>query len=611
MKCREVFERGIQFHHYCNTAYPLRPNSLAQYELHDDREIYELVKRNIEAQDELCLYVHVPFCQSRCKFCEYVVMNNPSEKDPDVYVEHLLKEIELYREIIKDKPIVGYDLGGGTPAYLSVENLRRITESIRKFNFQDGMYLSVETTPVIAANDPEKIKAIRELGYNRISMGFQTVSPKLLESLGREGSEFIYEKAVQNIRKAGFDRLNIDLMYGFLNQSDEDFANTIRYTIAMDPEFITLYRNRYKGTLLEAESQGVTLYKVNRQYDIAYRLLKQAGYVANNGKNTFSRIPGDLGTSSYLTKRVVEATSYVGFGLGAQSFVGNYLAYNLGCVDHKLEKYLKATEEGKLPINDIADMPVSEVRAKAISVMFYFGFISMKAYQKRFHEDFREIYASQIRFLTDSGLMEFVDDDTFMLTDYGAAHLYGIIPLFYSERSIIEMFTMSDRWLNDKKGEEIYLEKYDRKAFDAPSVAVDLLVFNQDRTKILLIKRADHPYVNRMALPGGFFKPTDDNLEFAASRELMEETSVFAKVTEKNLVKVTSTKNRDPRGWIISVAYALELDENLVKPVANSDALFATWVDVAALQKEKMAFDHYDVIQYVIRTKLLARQGAQ
>ncbi len=103
------------------------------------------------------------------------------------------------------------------------------------------------------------------------------------------------------------------------------FANTIKYTIALGPEFITLYRNRYKGTKLEAESQGVTLYKVNRQYDIAYKLLKEAGYIANNGKNTFSRIPGDMGTSSYLTKRVIDATSYVGFGLGAQSFVGDYL----------------------------------------------------------------------------------------------------------------------------------------------------------------------------------------------------------------------------------------------------------------------------------------------
>ena len=86
--------------------------------------------------------------------------------------------------------------------------------------------------------------------------------------------------------------------------------------------------------------------------------------------------------------------------------------------------------------------------------------------------------------------MEYIDEDTFMLTDYGAAHLYGIIPLFYSERSVNEMFTLSDRWLNDKKGEDIYLEKYDRKMYDAPSVAVDLVVLNEDESKILLI-RAD------------------------------------------------------------------------------------------------------------------------
>ncbi len=603
MKCREIFERGIKFHHYCNTAYPLRPNSLAQYELHNTTEIYDTVRRNIQKQDELCLYVHIPFCQARCKFCEYVVLDKPSENDPDLYVAHLLKEIEMYREIIGDKPIVGYDLGGGTPSYLSVENLTRITDAIKQFNLADGMYLSVETTPVIAANDFEKIKALRELGYNRISMGFQTVSKTLLESLGREGSASIYETAVANIRKAGFDRLNIDLMYGFLNQSDEDFANTIRYTIALAPEFITLYRNRYKGTKLEAESQGVTLYKVNRQYEIAYRLLREAGYSANNGKNTFSRIEGDYGTSSYLTKRVVDATSYVGFGLGAQSFVGDYLAYNLGCADHKLAKYFDFTDKGILPINDIADMPAEEVRAKAISVMFYFGFISMRAYQKRFNEDFREVYAEQIRFLETNSLMSFVDDDTFMLTDYGAAHLYGIIPLFYSPRSVKEMFAMSDRWLNDEKGEDIYLEKYDRRKYDAPSVAVDLLVFNQDMSRILLISRADHPYVNKLALPGGFYLPTDETLEYAAARELMEETSVSLDITENHLVKITSAKRRDPRGWVISAAYMVTIDESSVSPLADSDALYADWYNVDDLRQEDMAFDHIDIIRYALDHK--------
>ncbi len=597
MKCRDIFDRGIKFHHYCNTAYPLRPNSLAKYELHDTDEIHELVKKNIETQKELCLYVHVPFCQTRCRFCEYVVLDKPTEDDPDRYVDHLLKEIEMYREMIGDKPIAGYDLGGGTPSYLSVENLKKITASIKNFNLEGGIYMSVETTPVIAAKDFEKIKAIRDMGYNRISMGFQTVSEKLLESLGREGSKYIYEQAVENIRKAGFDRLNIDLMYGFLNQSDEDFANTIKYTIAQNPEFITLYRNRYKGTKLEKESQGVTLYKVNRQYDIAYKLLKEAGYEANNGKNTFSRIPNDYGTSSYLTRRVVDATSYVGFGLGAQSFVGNYLAYNLGCADHKLEKYFAAVDAGVLPINDIADMPKEEVRAKAISVMFYFGFISMKSYKARFGEDFKEIYASQLDFLLKNSLMEFVDEDTLMVTDYGAAHLYGIIPLFYSERSVQEMFAMSDRWLDDKKGESIYLEKYDRRKYDAPSVAVDLVVFNKEKTKVLLINRAEHPFVNMLALPGGFYLPSDESLEYAAARELLEETSVSADISEKDLIKVTSAKGRDPRGWVISVAYRIILDEKLVKPVANSDAIYASWVELAGLEREKLAFDHYDIIE--------------
>ena len=105
MKLESIYDRGIKFHHYCNTAYPLRPNSLAQYEVHDNTAIREVIKKNIEEQDELCLYVHVPFCQSRCKFCEYVVLDKPEEGDADNYVEHLLKEIELYRDIIKNKKI--------------------------------------------------------------------------------------------------------------------------------------------------------------------------------------------------------------------------------------------------------------------------------------------------------------------------------------------------------------------------------------------------------------------------------------------------------------------------------------------------------------------------
>ena len=160
---------------------------------------------------------------------------------------------------------------------------------------------------------------------------------------------------------------------------------------------------------------------------------------------------------------------------------------------------------------------------------------------------------------------------------------------------------MSDKWLNDKKGEDIYLETYDRKKYDAPSVAVDLLIFNRDQSKILLINRAEHPFVNKLALPGGFYIPTDLSLEFAASRELLEETSVSLNITEDNLIKVTSSKDRDPRGWIVSVAYKVCIDENSVKPLANSDALYANFVEIKTLKPEDMAFDHYDIIKYALK----------
>ncbi len=148
------------------------------------------------------------------------------------------------------------------------------------------------------------------MGYRRISMGIQTISEKLLNDLGREGTTHIYERARDNIRKSGFNSFNVDLMYGFLHQNDEDFENTILYAINLAPDHITLYRNRYKGTKIEKEAGGVSLYQIIRQYRLAYKLLTKNGYMANVGKNTFSKIKNDYGTSDYLTKRVIDFLDY-------------------------------------------------------------------------------------------------------------------------------------------------------------------------------------------------------------------------------------------------------------------------------------------------------------
>ena len=115
MDYQKLFERGLYMHHITNTAYPLTPGSFRNYKITDRKTIEELLKSDLGKINELSLYVHIPFCQSRCKFCEYAVVSGEDKKQKDKYVEYLLKEIDMYKELIGNKKIVGFDMGGGTP----------------------------------------------------------------------------------------------------------------------------------------------------------------------------------------------------------------------------------------------------------------------------------------------------------------------------------------------------------------------------------------------------------------------------------------------------------------------------------------------------------------
>ena len=590
MECREVYETGLLYHHYANTAYPLTPRSFMQYRLTDETEIRDFVTEEWKNCDALSLYIHIPFCQSRCRFCEYVVLEHSDEDIQETYVELLLKEMKMYSEILRGKKIIGYDLGGGTPTKLTVEQLRRITDAVRElFSIDENVIFSIETTPVIAANDPEKIKAVYDMGYRRISMGVQTVSEKLLAELGRDGSKSVYEKAVANIRQAGFERFNLDLMYGFLHQSESDFDNTLHYAVGLAPDYITLYRNRYKGTKIEFEAGGVSIYKAMYQYRIAHRVLTENGYQANVGKNTFSRIENDYGTSDYLTTRVINGTPYVGMGLGAQSFGMNYLAYNLGAAEKRMERYRKAIEAGKLPFQDIYRLPQDENIAKSVSVAFYFGFVDLDAFQKRFSVDFCEYFRDEIKFVTENELME-QRGRRLYLTDRGADYINGVIPLFYSERSKNELKSVFAKQNQaEENGEALFLSTYHIEDYERPSVAADIATFALRRENeqsyrhdpkpllsVLLIQRGEHPYMNCWALPGGFLRP-DETIEECAARELCEETNVSAALVP---IGVFSKPDRDPRGRILSNAFLSVLTEENVKVMGGDDALHAKWFEI-------------------------------
>ena len=443
----EVFAAGLRAHHIANTAYPIghlttmRPYRAPSY------AVQQIAEQDWDEVDRLGLYVHVPFCEARCGYCEYCVLDPANNAQTErVYFDLLLREFELYRQAIDtpSKTLIGFDIGGGTPALPEAGQIARVVEAARKhFNLPAEVTISIETTPKIAALQPEKLRAFYAMGIHRISMGVQTIHPRLLEAYGRTSTSLTYNRQAEaNIRQAGFTRFNVDVMYGFARQSTEAFEATLRHVISLRPEYITLYRMRYKGTRVAGQAQQVSLGEVVEQYALSKALLGAAGYTGSPGKNTFSRLTGEPGTSDYLTQRVIYGTPYLGLGLGAQSLAHKTLAYNCGAAEKRLQNYQRHVEEGRLPIQDIYHLSRPAAMAKMISVSFYFGEVNLPAFCEKFGLSLEQAFPAEVEFLLKEGLMEYHTEGrgiktgseplTLRLTALGEKKVNGVIALFYA-----------------------------------------------------------------------------------------------------------------------------------------------------------------------------------
>ncbi|CAF3365288.1 unnamed protein product [Rotaria socialis] len=446
----DVFRAGMRHHHICNTAFPIAHNTTIRpyrvKRLRDQQDIQAVYYGAYGSLPEMMLYAHVPFCQTRCQFCEYTVVNPKQGKNVDIqtnYFSALYTELDMYANLLntKAKKLVGFDIGGGTPSMAKIEHIQKLMKHVES-KFQTNWNLtevSIETTPKIAAAEPEKMKAYYDMGIRRISMGLQTTDFRQAKDMNRDdanaSTDYIYQ-AVTNIRNAGFKSFNIDLMYGFplrASRTDDPWLKTVQDTIDLQPEHITLYRMRYKGTLMAHLADRVKLDQINRQEGQSRQLLNQSNYIGLTGKNTFSRVQGNSGCSDYLDKRVRKAIPYIGIGLGAQSFSHHTLSYNLGAVTKKLQQYIRSVELNRIPVQDLYHLSREAAIAKMASVSFYYGGIDLIAFEDCFKTSLQELFPTEFKFVTDHGLMIYnQDEQRLQMTSLGKQCFGGVVALFYS-----------------------------------------------------------------------------------------------------------------------------------------------------------------------------------
>lgn len=440
-----VFAAGERNHHISNTAYPIaHRETFWPYRVAREKHA-ETVAEAFDGLGEICLYSHIPFCETRCFFCEYTVVAKKELSATEQYMAALNRELEIYAEHLGARTITGFDIGGGTPSFPAAALIAEHIAAVKRhFRTGPGFEISIETTPRIAAGAADKIFAYKEMGIDRISMGIQVTQPDLLKILGRETNGIEYHfRAAEHIRAAGFRKFNLDLMYGFAGQSEAAWQATLTHALQLAPDYITLYRMRYKLTRISHQAEKVEMAQVRAQARLAKDMLTAAGYLATPGKNTYSRIAGDTGTSGYLTRRVIEGASYLGLGLGAQTFTDSTISYNSGAAGKNLAPYLRDIEKGILPLQDLYHLPAEHMMAKMVAVSFYFGEVNLAAFEKKFGCSFEAAYPEAVTFALSEGLMQYTQSENgpeleglnaraLSLTPLGAQHFNGTIALFFA-----------------------------------------------------------------------------------------------------------------------------------------------------------------------------------
>jgi oxygen-independent coproporphyrinogen-3 oxidase len=398
----------------------------------------ELDIESILKAPELLLYLHIPFCASKCHYCNFAVDVRANAELHKNYARLLVEQIKRLDGLLPENTRVpGIDIGGGTPTILQAGQLTEILLALKSWGRRAGAphFLSVETTPSIAASHPERLQALVEGGVERVSMGVQSTTQAVLADMNRKQQLHTVDKAAENIRKAGFRRFNADVIFGLPRQTKHDWAETVRHVISTGVDSVTTYDCLYRGKgrrLSEQTSGTPSPDTYGALYDLSYDMLTHAGFHAQYGSVNFSRIAGETGTSAYFEERLFKHTPYLGVGNYASSMVGN----NWWFAPYAVNSWMTRIEAGEvLPLGDVYTLPALELMAKQILLSLNFGSIDTVRFERRFGIAFDAIYNEAMMFAVGQNWLRKTQNG-YAVADGHFKDMHLIRSLFYTRQAV-------------------------------------------------------------------------------------------------------------------------------------------------------------------------------
>jgi oxygen-independent coproporphyrinogen-3 oxidase len=380
----------------------------------------------------LGLYIHIPFCRKRCKFCYFRVYTNQNAKAIEDYVQALIREIELIsqRPGVAGRELLFVYFGGGTPSYLSSKQLRSLRERMSEYvTWENAKEVTFECEP--GTLSLEKLQTLKDIGITRISLGVENFDDKILEENGRAHLSPEIFRAYEWIQQVGFPQVNIDLIAGMIGETDENWQRCISQALQMKPDNITIYQMELPfNTVISKEMKELGIVSPiagwptkRRWVSEAMDQLLSAGFHVSSG-NELIRNPA---TDHFIYRDNVWRGCDL-IATGVSSF-GHFQGVHYQNLD-RIEDYMETVNRGELPINRALRPSRHQLLIRELVLLMKEGHLSVQWFRDRFGVDILDEFADAFRNQQAAGYLT-VQGDDIQLTRRGLLQVDSLLPEYF------------------------------------------------------------------------------------------------------------------------------------------------------------------------------------
>lgn len=351
----------------------------------------------------LGLYIHIPFCDRICNYCDFTAFQGANSKTKE-YIEALKKEIELKGN--KNFLIDSIFIGGGTPSFIDGKYIFEILEKVKEnFTVLDNIEISIETNP--KTFDKKKLEYYKSAKINRVSIGVQSFNDVILKELGRNHNSKEAFDSIELVKKFDFD-LNLDLIFGYQSQTIEDILYDLEIVKNINPEHISYYaliieeKTKFKALQNAGKLDFLDEETERKMYHLIVEKLEEMGLNQYEVSN-FTKV----GKESVHNKKYWNCQEYLGLGISAHSYLNDERFSNTV----NLSKYIKELQNGNIPVDfrEKLDMPTKKFEYIIMNMRLKEGFL-ISDYNRLFESDFLEENKKAVKIGLENNVVEIKDD---------------------------------------------------------------------------------------------------------------------------------------------------------------------------------------------------------